>query len=105
MLGPTAADSAPASLTVPCRRYLCLPCGAVVLVVPRAMLRRRWYSASAIALAFAPGRVVEVDQDQDFLTGLRYDVTILHDNGTSTDVEVDAESGRIVSTDFDNDWD
>jgi len=61
--------------------------------------------AASIALAFAPGRVVEVDQDQDFPTGLRYDVTILHDNGTSTDVEVDAESGQIVSTDVDNDSD
>jgi uncharacterized membrane protein YkoI len=61
--------------------------------------------ASAIALAFAPGRVVEVDQDQDLLTGLRYDVTIQHDNGTSTEVEVDAQSGQIVSTDVDTDGD
>ncbi len=61
--------------------------------------------AASIAVAFAPGRVVEVDQDHDFLTGLRYDVTILHDNGTSTEVEVDAETGQVVSTDFDNDWD
>lgn len=40
-------------MTVPCRRYLCLACGATMLVVPGAMLPRRWYSASAIALALA----------------------------------------------------
>jgi hypothetical protein len=38
---------------VACRRFRCVACSAVVLVVPRAMLRRRWYSASAIALALA----------------------------------------------------
>lgn len=53
MLGPTDASCAPQMLTVPCRRYLCLGCGAVILVVPRAMLPRRWYSGSAIALALA----------------------------------------------------
>jgi len=53
MLGPTEAGGTPATLTVPCRRFRCVPCGAVVLVVPRAMLRRRWYSACAIALALA----------------------------------------------------
>jgi hypothetical protein len=53
MLGPTEADGDPVTLTVPCRRFRCVPCGTVVLVVPRAMLPRRWYSASAIALALA----------------------------------------------------
>jgi len=53
MLGPAEARGAPQMLTVACRRYLCLGCGAVVLVVPAAMLPRRWYSASAIALALA----------------------------------------------------
>jgi len=53
MLGPTALDGTPAALTVPCRRFRCVACSAVVLVVPRAMLRRRWYSACAIALALA----------------------------------------------------
>jgi len=61
--------------------------------------------ATSIAIQFAPGRVVEVDQDRDFLSGLRYDITVLHDNGTSTEVEVDADTGQVVSTDFDNDWD
>ena len=61
--------------------------------------------ATSIAVQFAPGRVVEVDQDRDFLSGLRYEFTVLHDNGTSTEVEVDADSGKVVATDFDNDWD
>jgi uncharacterized membrane protein YkoI len=59
----------------------------------------------AIALQFAPGQVYEVDQDRDFLSGLQYEVTIRHDNGTSTEVDIDADNGQIVSTDFDNDWD
>jgi hypothetical protein len=38
---------------VPCRRYQCQVCAAVILVVPRTTLPRRWYSASAIAMALA----------------------------------------------------
>jgi hypothetical protein len=53
MLGPQAPLAAPVAANVPCRRYLCLICDAVVLVVPGAMLPRRWYSASAIAQALA----------------------------------------------------
>jgi hypothetical protein len=53
MLGPTEANGKPTELTVPCRRYVCVACTAVMLVVPRAMLPRRRYSASAIALALA----------------------------------------------------
>jgi hypothetical protein len=53
MLGPTEAEGAPAAPTVRCRRFRCLRCHAVVLVVPRAVLARRWYSGSAIALALA----------------------------------------------------
>jgi hypothetical protein len=61
--------------------------------------------AKAIALkAAGPGRVVEIDDD-DEPTGLRYDVTILHDNRTSTDVEVDATTGEITSIKHDDDWD
>jgi len=36
-----------------CRRYHCLACGAILLVVPRGILRRRLYSGGAIALALA----------------------------------------------------
>lgn len=35
------------------RRYQCVPCDAVILVVPCEMLPRRHYSAAAIALALA----------------------------------------------------
>jgi hypothetical protein len=35
------------------RRYQCQPCGAIVMVVPRGLVRRRLYSASAVALALA----------------------------------------------------
>jgi len=58
--------------------------------------------AQAIALEAAPGRVVEWDEDQE-PTGLRYDITVLHDNGTSTDVEVDTVTGQVTSIDHDND--
>ena len=40
-------------VTIPCRRYQCQVCAAVILVVPRTTLPRRWYSASAIAMALA----------------------------------------------------
>lgn len=35
------------------RRYRCVGCGALLLVVPREVLARRQYSASAIGLALA----------------------------------------------------
>lgn len=35
------------------RRYLCVPCGAVIIVVPREVLAGRQYSASAIGFALA----------------------------------------------------
>lgn len=53
MLGPVEALGDPVMLDVPCRRYLCVACKAVVLVVPGAMLARRRYSGSAIAQALA----------------------------------------------------
>ena len=53
MLGPAEALGAPAMLEVACRRYLCVACKAVVLVVPITMLAGRRYSASAIAQALA----------------------------------------------------
>ena len=58
----------------------------------------------AIAVKVAPGRVVEIDED-DELTGLRYDVTIRHSNHTSTDLEIDAATGKVLSIDHDDDWD
>jgi hypothetical protein len=53
MLGPREALGEPVAVEVSCRRYLCLICDAVVLVVPGEMLPRRYYSSSAIAQALA----------------------------------------------------
>jgi hypothetical protein len=53
MLGPVEPLRDPVALDVSCRRYLCVACGAVVLVVPSGMLRGRRYSGPAIAQALA----------------------------------------------------
>jgi len=53
MFGPVEPLQDPVALDVTCRRYLCVACGAVVLVVPSEMLPRRRYSGPAIAQAFA----------------------------------------------------
>jgi hypothetical protein len=60
--------------------------------------------ATAVAMEAAPGRVVQWDEDHE-PTGLRYDVTLLHDDGSTTDVEVDTVTGRVTSIDHDNDGD
>jgi len=60
--------------------------------------------AKAVATQVAPGRVVEWDEDHE-PTGLRYDVTLLHDDGSTTDVEVDTVTGQVTSINHDNDWD
>ncbi len=56
--------------------------------------------AKAVALRAVPvpGRVVEWDTDQE-PTGLRYDVTLLHADASTTDVEVDAATGRVTGID------
>lgn len=53
MLGPLAAEAAPARTLVRMRRYRCRACKAVLLVGPRGLVARRWYGSGAIALAFA----------------------------------------------------
>jgi Peptidase propeptide and YPEB domain len=50
----------------------------------------------ALAARVAPGRVTEVTEDDDG-PGLRYDVTVEQADGTSTDVEIDAATGRVLS--------
>ena len=71
---------------------------------PAAPLTLEQATAIATEVA-APGRVVEWDEDRE-PTGLRYDVTLLHDDGTSTQVEVDTVTGQVTSIDHDNDyWD
>ncbi|HEX9402352.1 MAG TPA: hypothetical protein VF912_19775, partial [Anaeromyxobacter sp.] len=49
--GPAARGGLPELIGILVRRYRCQQCGAVVVVVPRGVLRRRLYSATAIALA------------------------------------------------------
>jgi uncharacterized membrane protein YkoI len=61
--------------------------------------------AMAVATQASPGRVVEVEQETDEPTGLRYDVTVRHDDGTATEIEVDAATGQILSTELDDDHD
>jgi hypothetical protein len=61
--------------------------------------------AAAVATQASPGRVTEVEQDADEPTGLRYDVTVMHDDGTSTEIEVAAADGQILSTELDDDRD
>lgn len=51
--GPRSPEQAPEMVVVQARRYLCTSCGAVVIVVPREVLARRLYSASAIGFALA----------------------------------------------------
>jgi hypothetical protein len=60
--------------------------------------------ATAVAAQVAPGRVVEWDEDHE-PTGLRYDVKLLHDDGSTTEVEVDTVTGQITSINHDNDSD
>ena len=60
--------------------------------------------ATAVAMQVAPGRVLQWDEDME-PTGLRYDVTLLHDDGSTTDVEVDTVTGQVTSVDHDNDGD
>jgi hypothetical protein len=38
-------------VVVPARRYQCIHCGAILLVVPQGVVPRRHYAGSAIALA------------------------------------------------------
>ena len=51
--GPLDPDGPPLMIVVTARRYLCLACGAVVLVVPCGVLPGRHFSAGAIAWALA----------------------------------------------------
>ena len=51
--GPPGAVAGAALVVVVARRYRCVPCGAVLIVVPCEVRGRRVYSASAIGLALA----------------------------------------------------
>lgn len=51
--GPAEPGEAPASTTVLSRRYRCLACGAILVVVPRGVGRALRYTLDAIGLALA----------------------------------------------------
>lgn len=51
--GPGGPDEKATTIIVSARRYRCLCCGAVILVVPRGVRARRLYSVSAIGFALA----------------------------------------------------
>jgi len=51
--GPLDPGAEPRLLDLILRRYLCVACGAVLTVAPKAVLPRRLFTASAIALALA----------------------------------------------------
>lgn len=51
--GPPGPDEAAAAVVLTGRRYRCVCCGAILLVVAREVLPRRQYSAAAIAFALA----------------------------------------------------
>jgi hypothetical protein len=51
--GPPVPDATASVIGILLRRYQCQACGAVVVVGPRGLLRRRLYSAGAVALALA----------------------------------------------------
>jgi hypothetical protein len=51
--GPLGPDEAPVIEEILTRRYQCRACGAVVVVLPRALLRYRHFSGAAIAWALA----------------------------------------------------
>lgn len=49
--GPPDAEAAPVVQLIMCRRYRCVACLAVLLVVPRGVAPRRHYGHAAIAMA------------------------------------------------------
>jgi hypothetical protein len=51
--GPPAPGRPPIDGAVATRRYRCKVCGAVTVVAPRGVLRRRLYPATAIGLSLA----------------------------------------------------
>jgi len=49
--GPPEAAAAPFVTVIACRRYRCVPCQAIITVVPRGIAPRRHYGHAAIAMA------------------------------------------------------
>ena len=59
ILGPPDADAAPTKTLVGCRRYRCLGCRALILVVPRGVAPRRHYGLGAVAMALTLWAVMQ----------------------------------------------
>lgn len=53
VMGAVAAGDKPMVVAVSCRRYLCIACGCVMLVVPREVGALRRYTLITIALSLA----------------------------------------------------
>ncbi len=51
--GPATAHGPPEQALLTLRRYRCRACTAVLIVGPRGLILRRWYSAGAISVALA----------------------------------------------------
>jgi hypothetical protein len=51
--GPPSPGAPPLMARVRLRRYRCRRCGAVIVVGPKELLARRWFSASAVGWALA----------------------------------------------------
>jgi hypothetical protein len=62
--GPGGPEAPAVLVTITARRYRCVPCGAVVIVVPREVRGRRVYSASAIGFALALWGLVQATAAQ-----------------------------------------
>jgi hypothetical protein len=62
--GPAAPEGPAVLVCILARRYRCIPCGAVVIVVPREVRGRRVYSASAIGFALALWGLVQATAAQ-----------------------------------------
>jgi uncharacterized membrane protein YkoI len=60
--------------------------------------------ATAIAARVAPGRVVETDLDTG-ATGPEYEITLVHPDGTASEIGVDARTGQVVSSKLHDEWD
>ena len=52
-MGVLAAGAAPVTLSISCRRYICVSCACVMLVVPRELSPRWRYTLITIGLALA----------------------------------------------------
>ena len=60
IFGPPDVDAAPERAWVRCRRYRCVGCAAIMLVVPRGVAPRRHYGLAAIAMAMTLWAILEL---------------------------------------------